>query len=144
VFAARRFEAGEFVARFGGLVVGVEAVMSSTPEQRSRTLQVAEELYLFSPSEDATDWINHACDPNCGFLDEVTLVALRPIEAGEEITFDYAMSDSTEYDEFDCGCGSSMCRGVVRAQDWLLPALQRYAQYFSPYLRAKLLCLSHV
>lgn len=119
--------------------MGIEAVRSSTPEQRSRMLQVGEDLYLFSTTEDPTDWINHACDPNCGFEDEITLVALRPVRAGEEITFDYAMSDSTEYDEFTCGCGSNICRGGVRAQDWLLPALQRrYAQYFSPYLRAKL------
>lgn len=138
VFATRPFETGEFVARFGGLLVRREAVLSSTPEQRSRTLQVGEDLFLFSTDEDVADWINHACDPCCGFEDEFTLVARRPIAVDEEITFDYAMSDSISYDEFNCGCGSELCRGVVEASDWLLPALQRrYAGFFSPYLRAK-------
>ena len=40
--------------------------------------------------------VNHSCDPNCGVrvnadVDGFDFVALAPIAAGEEITFDYAM-----------------------------------------------------
>jgi hypothetical protein len=67
---------------------------------------------------------------------ERELVAMRHIFPGEEICFDYAMSDSNPYDEFDCVCGSSHCRGQFTSRDWQHPELQkRYAGYFSPYLQ---------
>jgi len=44
------------------------------------------------PAE-AGDLVNHSCDPNCGLVGAVLVVAMRDIEPGEEITFDYAMSD---------------------------------------------------
>jgi hypothetical protein len=67
------------------------------------------------------------------------VVAMRDIAIGEELTFDYAMSDGGDYDEFDCLCESNDCRGVVTGRDWRLPELQtRYAGWFSPYLARKI------
>ena len=60
------------------------------------------DLFLASvPPFDPADFVNHSCDPNCGIVGAVLLVARRAIEAGEEICFDYAMTDSDDYDEFD-------------------------------------------
>jgi hypothetical protein len=67
------------------------------------------------------------------------VVAMRDIAIGEELCFDYAMSDGGDYDEFECLCGSLECRGVVTGRDWQLPELQlRYAGWFSPYLAQKI------
>jgi hypothetical protein len=64
---------------------------------------------------------------------------MRDIEPGEEICFDYAMSDSTDYDEFVCGCGAPNCRKKVTGNDWRNPVLwERYQGYFSPYLQLKI------
>jgi hypothetical protein len=58
---------------------------------------------------------------------------------GEELTFDYAMSDGSDYDEFECHCGAGICRGTVTGQDWQLTELQhRYAGLFSPYLARRI------
>lgn len=85
------------------------------------------------------DYFNHSCDPNCGLSSPITLVAMRDIAVGEEACFDYAMSDSSDYDEFECHCGSPHCRGVVTGRDWMLPSLQeRYWGYFSPYLQRRI------
>jgi len=63
----------------------------------------------------------------------------RSIQIDDELTFDYAMSDGTDYDEFECHCGSTLCRGIVRGRDWRLPEVQhRYAGSFSPYLAARI------
>ena len=63
----------------------------------------------------------------------------RDIAAGEEITFDYAMSDVTDYDEFQCDCGTPNCRGMFRGSDWRRPELwERYAGYFSPYIQRRI------
>ena len=65
--------------------------------------------------------MNHSCEPNCGFLGNVILVTIRDIAAGEELTFDYAMSDGCDYDEFECRCGQPSCRGKVTGNDWMVP-----------------------
>jgi hypothetical protein len=67
------------------------------------------------------------------------LVAMRDISAGEEITFDYAMSDASDYDEFTCICATAYCRRSITSLDWKLPDLQRrYNGYFSPYIVRKM------
>jgi hypothetical protein len=69
----------------------------------------------------------------------VLLVAMRDIEPGEEICFDYAMSDSADYDEFDCVCGTELCRKVVTGADWKRPELQeRYRGFLSSYLERRI------
>ena len=65
---------------------------------------------------------------------------MRDISSGEEITYDYAMSDGSPYDEFTCSCGSPHCRGHVSGDDWRRSELwRRYAGYFSPYLQRRIL-----
>jgi hypothetical protein len=72
----------------------------------------------------------------CG---QIVVVAMRPIMPGEEICFDYAMTDGSPYDEFDCACGSPTCRGRVSGDDWRRPELwARYQGYFSPYLQRRI------
>jgi hypothetical protein len=64
---------------------------------------------------------------------------MRDIQPGEEICFDYAMSDTMPYDEFQCECGAPNCRRSVTGSDWQLPELQkRYAGYFSPHVQRRI------
>jgi hypothetical protein len=67
------------------------------------------------------------------------IVTMRDVLEGEELTYDYAMSDTADYDEFRCGCGTESCRGQVTGNDWKLPDIQvRYQGYFSPYIARKI------
>ena len=69
--------------------------------------------------------------------------AIRDIEVDEELTFDYAMSDSSEYDEFSCACGREKCREKITGMDWQNKDLQtKYRNYFSSDIE-KLIKLSH-
>jgi uncharacterized protein len=66
-------------------------------------------------------WINHGCDPNCEAIEEedrIFIHALRDIEPGEELFYDYAL----EIDEpitrrakkqYKCFCGNPGCRGTM-------------------------------
>jgi hypothetical protein len=59
-------------------------------------------------------YVNHACDPNTvsgDFCD----IAARAIEAGEEITTDYAHFFLPE-GRFSCACGSPACRGTIEGR----------------------------
>jgi hypothetical protein len=85
------------------------------------------------------DYVNHSCNPNAGLSGQIGLVAMRDIKIGEEVCFDYAMSDTMPYDEFNCGCGSKNCRRTVGGNDWQKPVLQkRYAGYFAPHVQRKI------
>jgi uncharacterized protein len=66
-------------------------------------------------------FVNHACEPNCESVIErgrVYIDALRTIEAGEELTYDYQIQreadDPPDIDTtFACRCNSAACRGTL-------------------------------
>jgi hypothetical protein len=82
--------------------------------------------------------INHSCSPNCGFRGQITLVAMRDIQVGEEITYDYVMTDANEglpCENIECLCGSDNCRHIITGNDWRRKDLQeRYKGYFSTFI----------
>lgn len=59
-------------------------------------------------------YINHSCSPVAKVdIEQKKLVALKPINSGDEITFDYLASERQIVAPFDCKCGSSNCIGRV-------------------------------
>ena len=68
-------------------------------------------------------FINHSCDPNCIAVEEdgrIFIEALRNIQPGAELTYDYAYErtgDHTDEDEalYVCRCGAKNCRGTILA-----------------------------
>ena len=131
---------GDLIAVWSGKLVNRDGLELLPATLRRFSLQVEEGLYLASLNEhEGADYINHSCAPNAGLSGQISLVALRDIAAGEEITYDYAMTDGSAYDEFPCGCGASTCRGRVSGEDWRLPDLwARYRGHFSPYLQRRI------
>ena len=140
VFARERILKDELVSSWGGRITHKDELDPTMSRFTQRVVQIDEELYLLTAREkEPNDCFNHSCDPNLGFFGQIALVAMRDIEVGEELTFDYAMSDGGPYDEFDCYCGSPNCRGKVTGNDWKLPELwEKYDGYFSPYLARRI------
>lgn len=140
VFAVRPFDRGETIAVWSGRLVSPRQLSRLPIRLKQHTVQVEENLYLTSlGADEPPDFINHSCAPNAGLSGQISCVALRMIEPGEEITIDYAMCDGTPYDEFDCECGAPNCRGRITGQDWSRPELwARYAGHFSPYLQRRI------
>jgi SET domain-containing protein len=66
-------------------------------------------------------YINHSCEPNCEARFEGTRIwifAIRDIEAGEELGYDYEYDWLPGYtlkdlQEYACRCGSERCRGTL-------------------------------
>jgi uncharacterized protein len=139
VYARSAIRRGELLVVFAGSALEGKDIPSLSADQRRLLLQVEEDLYLLSNVEGWADWVNHCCEPNAGLRGQVTLVAMRDIEAGEEICYDYAMSDGSPYDGFDCRCSATSCRHQVSGDDWMKEELwERYRGYFSPYLWARI------
>lgn len=140
VVALRWISKGELIVVWSGTLVDGNELESLPVTVRRYSLQVEENHYLVSLTDcEPSDYVNHSCSPNAGLSGQIALVAMRDIEAGEEISYDYAMSDGSSYDEFACGCGAEDCRGRVSGDDWKRQELwQRYSGYFSPYLQRRI------
>lgn len=134
-----------------------EGVYATCPFQRGESVIVGRKVrqcprdtstLQFGPNEHwrldvPFEKVNHSCEPNCGVeLNEhnaYTLVALGPIATGDEITFDYAM---TEWDSISKFVGGCKCGKTCRALDGcvggavVLPDVQRqlYAGYIAPHV----------
>jgi hypothetical protein len=130
VLATRSFAAGETV--MVGFLIG------AVTGNHSHATQVGPDRWALHGGLGPK--VNHSCDPNCGVrLNEAEafdFVARRPIGAGQELTFDYAMRNFT-VDHFpsSCLCASSCCRGSVTG--WKdLPAARKadYGDLVAPYL----------
>ena len=119
VVATRRYAAGEVICYGDGILYDADAEFDDTyalilpGEDSGRGEQVFWDLAC------QTRWFNHACEPNTEEMsrwdhDADTMrawwVALRDIEIGEEITYDYAFA--AEVAE-PCACGMAACRGVI-------------------------------
>jgi hypothetical protein len=104
-------------------------------------IQISDDFFIVPTSRkelEKTGVFNHSCNPNCGFSNSITFVAMKDIKRGEELTFDYAFSESLTQ-AFRCNCGCANCRKVIKSTDWKRRELQKkYGKYFSPYLKAKM------
>jgi SET domain-containing protein len=110
VFTREAIARGQRILTFQGWVLPTSALSDDLV-----AMQIGPELWLCSDGSLLDDHVNHSCEPNGGFLDgEPVLYALRAIEAGEEISWDYSTSISEPGWSMDCRCGSRYCRGVIR------------------------------
>lgn len=68
-------------------------------------------------------YINHSCEPNSESVCEggrIFIHAIRMIQPGEELTYDYRLERGGEYRpeweaRYACRCGASTCRGTLLA-----------------------------
>jgi SET domain-containing protein len=111
VVAKKLFSKGETVLQFMGQKKHVSELSDLT-----HALQIDQQTFL-APSGKIDDYVNHSCNPNTGIRNDslggVFLFALRNIEVGDEITFDYATTQSGGFAPMKCFCGEPNCRGII-------------------------------
>jgi SET domain-containing protein len=130
VFAAAPIRRHQLITRCVGRVV---RSVELSPDHSA--VQIGADLWIASPGDALDDWINHSCEPNIGFVTgEPVFYALRSIERGEELVWDYSTSLTERDWRLRCRCGASACRRVVRPfaelpadhRSRLLPVSLRY------------------
>ena|SRR4030095_11069928 len=117
LFATRHIPKGTIITK---LKRGVPFHFQDTlvmGNKESHSLQIGPEEYIMCPTPFV--FSNHSCDPNGGLDMNLEMVALRDIEPGEEICWDYSTSMMERSWEMNCQCGSPLCRGTVRDFDFL-------------------------
>ena len=147
VFTKESIRKGERLTVFGGDVMLIDEIVCLPAGLNEYPMQIEERFVLGSRSArdpEPSDFINHSCEPNCGFKGQIFLVAMRDIEPDEEITFDYAMVVSKSVGsnivfEMECNCGEPTCRKLISEDDWRLTELQsKYSGFFSQYLQERI------
>jgi SET domain len=129
VFATQAFPAEAILMEFTGPRYHASEIHSDKKGAGDRFVQIDLDHYM-GPSGGLDDLINHSCSPNAGLRftpDGVFLVAIRAIQMGEEICWDYSttLSNTTFY--MHCHCGTPQCRSVIGDFVFLEPELkQRY------------------
>src|SRR5215469_6612213 len=127
VFATRRIAKGERIIEYLGERVSHDEAdrrYESKDENDSHTfLFIVDSKTVIDAGVAGNDarFFNQSCDPNCESTVEkrrVFIDALRDIEPGEELTYDYQIykeeGDPENIDEvFACRCGSPKCRGTM-------------------------------
>jgi SET domain-containing protein len=142
LFASRPIRKGEIVAIKGGHILDRPALSRVRRRIAASYMQIDDLFYIgaLRSAEVALNkiFINHSCEPNLGIRGQITFVARRAIEAGEELTYDWAMEEDAPA-VTRCACGARRCRGRLTGQDWKIASLQkRYRGYFSAYIEEKI------
>ena len=129
VFALRPIEPGERVIEYIGEIISWAEALRRHPHDPANP----DHTFYFHISDthvidgkhigNSAKWINHACDANCEAeeLDgRIFVTALRAIEPGEELNYDYGLVLEGRHTakvkkQFECRCGSPRCRGTMLA-----------------------------
>lgn len=135
VFAIGPILQGEEIASFDGPIYEGLVNADFPPEVVNHAITFARDRARDSLG--IARYLNHSCSPNAGIREKFRIVAMRDIEPGEEICWDYAMSEDHDWSMI-CHCGSHECRGEVRGFGDLPKEIQkRYSGYISDWLVEK-------
>ena len=79
-------------------------------------------------------FMNHSCEPNVGVRNRCHYYAMRDISAGEEICWDYEMTERSDWWRMECKCGLDECRKVIGAGLPVNELQSKYPGFFSEWL----------
>ncbi len=121
-------------------ILHIEGEQVTTPSRY--TVQIEDNVHLGGHVMHLDDFTDHSCDPNCR-LDvqgnQVHLVSVRRIDAGEKLTFNYLTTEWDMAEPFECKCGSANCFQHIAGFKHL-PATQRQRllPLLTPFLKQKM------
>ena len=133
VFARKKIRKGEVVAVFDGKRYDGK-FDGWTKDLLYHTIQYGPEEWR--DSKGVARYFNHSCDPNCGIRGLFNVVAMRDIEANEQLTWDYEMTEKSDWFRLRCKCGTEKCRKIIGHHDRMPKEVrENYKGYLSYWLR---------
>jgi len=134
VFAAQNLPAETPMIEYQGLRLThakADRQYAGNAESGHTFLFTLNEQYVIDANQggNAARWINHSCEPNCKAfliehpgrdrkLDRVVIETLRPVKAGEELAYNYAITLDERHTPrlkklWACRCGAKSCTGTM-------------------------------
>ena len=121
LFALRSYQPGELIATFSAGTIAAEPTYL--------TLQVGNRKHItFQP--EFLQYINHSCEPNV-FMNTTTMevIAVKEIQAEEEMTFFYPSTEWKMTQPFHCYCGHPNCIGEIKGAAFLSADAIKYYRF---------------
>ena len=117
IYAAKAFRQGE-------RVISVEGPIQDFPSRYS--IQIGRDRHIEAgPENPPWKYLNHSCDPNIALDANMrAFYALREIDAGEELRFNYLTTEWEMATPFECHCGAPECYDYVAGFKYLAPEAQ--------------------
>lgn len=87
---------------------------------------------------DDSPWqdIQHSCNPNAGFSKKNTVMAMKTIKAGEEITIDDSVTEADPNWHTKCNCRAKNCRKDIRSIQYLPEEIyKKYLPFIPDYMQ---------
>jgi uncharacterized protein len=132
VFAHKSIRKGTVIAVFDGPIYD-DRFEGWTKDISNHVIQFNKNKWR--DSKGIARFINHSCDPNCGIKGLFKVVAMRGIKKGEQITWDYEMTEKSWWWRLKCRCGSPLCRKKIGNYARLpMSARKRYKGFISEWL----------
>lgn len=140
VFAIKKIHKDEIIAIFDGPIY--DGLFDAwTDDLLCHAIQCGETLWRDSTG--LARYINHSCEPNCGVKNFFSITAMRTIQPGEQITWDYEMTEKSNWFKMRCRCGSPLCRKIIgNYKNMPRKIRKKYKGYISDWLLGKKLLLS--
>jgi hypothetical protein len=134
VFAAAPIRKGTRLIQYRGRLRSheeVDRVYADDADTGHTFLFTLNDEYVIDANVDGNDarWINHSCDPNCEAVhhedeggdphrDAIYIEAIRAIEPGEELTYNYGIRLAEAHTAkmknlWACHCGAKACTGTM-------------------------------
>jgi uncharacterized protein len=142
LFAIDKISKNEIVSISGGVILSKKEYEIIYKNTSDHAYSITEDFLIcpLNPENPSDDWrMNHCCEPNCGVKGQIVFVAMKEIEIGEELTFDYAMTETDPNYSFDLSCKNKSCRKKFTGSDYKLKQVQEKCKgYFSLYVQDKI------
>jgi SET domain-containing protein len=127
VFTLRKIAEGETIIQYRGEFIDDAEIERRYPEKldgenHTFVFEVAPNVNMDGGvGGNSARYINHSCEGNCEAVEHngrILIEALRDIEAGEELTYDYNIEAGEPVTpevmkRWPCRCGARKCRGTV-------------------------------
>lgn len=140
VYAHKTIRKGEVIAKFDGTFYDNDFA-KWTDDLRNHAIQC--DKTMWRDSKGLARYINHSCEPNCGIKRRYEIVAMRTIRPGEQVTWDYEMTENSPWWKMRCRCGSKICRKKIGAYKNMPENIrQKYKGFISSWLTKKQLIRS--
>ena len=108
IFVDEPVKKGQRILTFEGSIISWDEALAKGRENHVVPVGMDTYMDIYEPES----LVNHSCDPSAGFSDAATLIALRDLKKGDEITFDYSLVTADGW-TMECHCGAENCRGTV-------------------------------
>ncbi len=130
VFSKRFFKTGDLVHILSGdrlTAKQIDIRIDAGEETCDDPFQISRRMYI--DLNELSRTFNHSCDSNTGIRQESKLFAIREINPGDEITYDYSTTvpKYKSWWKMKCQCRSKICRKFVSSYNTIpRKQLQKY------------------